>query len=68
MDILGKRTENPVDYQSEGTKLIYLYNRGTYGGTEVRTIEVRTEVRAYGVMAHVYDVRTVANASRASEQ
>ena len=72
MDILDKRIENPVDYQSEGTKLMYLYNRGTYGGTEVRTIEVRTEVRtevrAYDMMARMYDVRTVANASRASEQ
>ena len=45
-----------MDYQSEGTKLIYLYNRGTYGGTEVRTIEVRTEVRtevrAYSMMTY----------------
>ena len=52
MDVLGKRIENPVDYQSEGTKLIYPYSGGTYGGTlEVRTIEVL----AYGmieVLAH----------------
>ena len=56
MDILGKRIENPVDYQSEGTKLIYLYNRGTYGGT-YRGTRVRYD-----------DVRTVANASGAIEQ
>ena len=45
-----------MDYRFEGTKLIYLYNRGTYGGTEVRTIEVRTEVRtevrAYSMMTY----------------
>ena len=63
-----------MDYQSEGTKLIYLYNRGTYGGTEVRTIEVRTEVptevRTYGMMARSRDVRTVTTgrASNESEQ
>ena len=41
MDVLGKRIENPVDYQSEGIKLISVYDRGTYdrgtyGGTRVR--------------------------------
>ena len=33
---LGKRIENPLDYQSEGTKLISMYSGGTYGGTHVR--------------------------------
>ena len=46
MDILGKRIENPVDYQSEGTKLISMYPGGTYRGT----MEVRTEVLAYGTI------------------
>ena len=36
MDVLGKRIENPVDYQSKGTKLISVYHRGTYEGTRVR--------------------------------
>ena len=41
-----------MDYQSEGTKLISMYPGGTYGGT----IEVRTEVLAYGTMARAWRV------------
>ena len=59
MDILGERIENPVDYQSEGTKLISVYTGGTYGHT--------IEVLAYGTRGRARDTQTVADrASRAS--
>ena len=55
MDVLGKRIENPVDYQSEGTKLISMYSGGTYD----RGARVRYNRGARAWSAH--DVRTVAN-------
>ena len=57
MDILGKRIENPVDYQSEGTKLISVYTGGTYGHT--------IEVLAYGMRGRARNVQTVAERERA---
>ena len=59
MDVLGKRIENPtLNYQFEGTKLILVYYRGTYGHT--------IEVLAYGMRGRARDIQTVAE--RESEQ
>ena len=59
-----------MDYQSEGTKSILVCTggtyEGTYGGMYGGTIEVRTEVLAYGMMARVRDVRTVTTVERAT--
>ena len=58
MDVLGKRIENPtLNYQFEGTKLILVYYRGTYGHT--------IEVLAYGMRGRARNVQTVAERERA---
>ena len=49
MDVLGKRIENPtLNYQFEGTKLIWVYPGGTYGSTIEVLAYGRIEVPAHG--------------------